>query len=1134
MTYVNQTHLEGWASTERPLFVGMVLGLTPDGWTPDTPAPVLVQITALEASTNDGGKQFIRWEAKLLRGTATLSLRQALPLSPGDLLRQTHTPYPQLWTVFPEAQVDVARLRGITLLQTETETQLRDTLSALWSALSPSTSVLWLDPLHSYAQDGLPAERPTVYTLATHHRLTIDQITVPVFLRLVSLALPPAFQEAALLQLAGCIPASDTPLLGLHSLNKPLQPLHALLKRQLQVIQQAQVLASHPDEALALNDWRNARQKRVVLDTHPWPRAYDSWLAYGVHGAAFASTSPWVNTQRLVVVVLEEPEPSACWLDMAHLWRLQGVDTLFAGLGLTHSEKPAWADSYLAKGVAGPLVLEGRVSGLARLLLSNDTPGQLGYWHRPDEVEPPDPLAQDWSPGELERHSPQSKNEPKANPPVSPPQTVDEQARAAIPDFILRELGAFSSSHQSSVRSQPHTTRLSSYQVPLQQAPVLDDPVQGASPPPPPPPEPEPIAISDEDGPYASWQSRPTEEGNAGETTPSDDTNEEPWSLQVAADWGEHPTGIQADEATVDDDLESPGETFPSKQPGLHPPDTAYDSSGSLPAIQQVSSLGPDDTPRKAISPFEDQAKEDELSSTEAEGRVVAEHYSSWFAGPEPDLREPVPADPSAWSEADLPNHPCIPPDLLLGLAEEASAEPEASPPPSNLPQPMSPTVVSPAVSLAGQEVQPLPESQSPTAFMPPDPITLSTHSEASIVDEELTTDVVLETVPLDDVLEPSDWPDTSAALDGPTQQADVMPYATVASNRSPIPNDATDDDDNNQPPYTAELLQPHATEEWEEGWPVLAEGELMASSPEQPTPEMVLMAADQLPETEWLITPAEEWEASSHSEPFPPESFLTQPDSPAAVADAPTGDAAVSPEKPKADLPDPSSHAVPLPPSQALPSLEDTDWLQWQDPASVPDDFEFEANWDDILSGVASTPSASGSSVSSLKTPASLQQPVAVPPPAEPPAPINAPTAAMPPLPINLEALGNIPGMPENWREQLEQAGVSMGPPPPQPVIQPAEGPTASPASLLENVPARPSEVAAEPEQATPPPPPPAQPDQATYWEGKRVQHDVYGTGTVSRALEMDGRIIVTVLFDQTGKRLLDPLLSNLDVLDG
>jgi hypothetical protein len=42
-------------------------------------------------------------------------------------------------------------------------------------------------------------------------------------------------------------------------------------------------------------------------------------------------------------------------------------------------------------------------------------------------------------------------------------------------------------------------------------------------------------------------------------------------------------------------------------------------------------------------------------------------------------------------------------------------------------------------------------------------------------------------------------------------------------------------------------------------------------------------------------------------------------------------------------------------------------------------------------------------------------------------------------------------------------------------------------------------------------------------------VHHEKYGKGTIQRIMNLDGRLILNILFDGAGKRLLDPNLSPL-----
>ena len=59
------------------------------------------------------------------------------------------------------------------------------------------------------------------------------------------------------------------------------------------------------------------------------------------------------------------------------------------------------------------------------------------------------------------------------------------------------------------------------------------------------------------------------------------------------------------------------------------------------------------------------------------------------------------------------------------------------------------------------------------------------------------------------------------------------------------------------------------------------------------------------------------------------------------------------------------------------------------------------------------------------------------------------------------------------------------------------------------------------------------AESDLSAFEAGQTVNHGRYGRGTVMKVLPIDGRTIVNVQFDTVGKRLLDPTLSPLEVVE-
>lgn len=121
---------------------------------------------------------------------------------------------------------------------------------------------------------------------------------------------------------------------------------------------------------------------------------------------------------------------------------------------------------------------------------------------------------------------------------------------------------------------------------------------------------------------------------------------------------------------------------------------------------------------------------------------------------------------------------------------------------------------------------------------------------------------------------------------------------------------------------------------------------------------------------------------------------------------------------------------------------------------------------------------------------------------------------------------------------------GVSWHEPPAMPPITPAtptsaqdDATEANGLDWSEAPPPPPTAQAAQPQQqaSLPPQQPmmgsPAPAAIAGKWEeGQRVRHSGYGEGTVTHLVEVEGSVILTVQFDSSGRRLLDPARSPLE----
>jgi|GEM_PF-4938481 len=95
----------------------------------------------------------------------------------------------------------------------------------------------------------------------------------------------------------------------------------------------------------------------------------------------------------------------------------------------------------------------------------------------------------------------------------------------------------------------------------------------------------------------------------------------------------------------------------------------------------------------------------------------------------------------------------------------------------------------------------------------------------------------------------------------------------------------------------------------------------------------------------------------------------------------------------------------------------------------------------------------------------------------------------------------------------------------------KPAQPPTGlTPPNQLDAVPVAHAPIYEAPSEA-PEPQGVEDPFVQTFEKGMRVQHATYGSGNIQAVVDMQNRVVLSILFDEAGKRLIDPSLTELTI---
>jgi hypothetical protein len=1111
LSYANQNQIHGWAESGSTLQVGTLLALTVQDLSPVlTKGPlhpsleaalaqaVVVQLVSIEQSPKgDGGgpEQPIRWVAQRLSGQATFAVRYATPLHPQYVLTLTQTKYPVLWPLYNQVAVDTGRLKGITLFQADTETLMREGVASLMKALPPTASVLLLDSLQ--LQPSLPTVVVITWlVLGETARLSIDRLSVPVFLRLVASMVPPVFADQAMMQMASCITV-DRPLLGLSSLGKPASPFHPLLKRELSALHQDDILAQTPDQVLRLDDWRAGLCRRLGLALHRWPERYVPWLLEALTLELAAGTPQ--SGHVMIVITLDGAQVSSAWIEACQRWaHASQLSVVLATVGINQEPWQEWAHSCIRKEQSGLLTLEGTVSALASLRIDPLT-----------DTGTPDlslaPLSAET--GSAGLSSPSEAGE-SAKPSVSP--SEEEAARMDFSGFILRQLGAYKVAPPV---APPLGSQATGAIAPL--FPALESPAPASHPP-------------DGQAPVRFN------------------------SFQVAFDPTDLPPDLDPDLPPVPPLVSVTDDTNPALSLSSYQVDLEADTPNSV--VPDVSHLGPEAFNALPVdrspSPFPE-------TPTPPSGNDPSSNYPPATSGPmhtgsseldqfawtslplsAPEQELPPPPSETVMQGEDWPPHPCLPLDMVDVVRMAMNQPPQEA-----------------GVGLY-DNASLLPASTSPAVFDPepitvPDPQLLSPSPSASHQTDAEPASLL--THPQQSPIQTQDWdPDHPTVKLLPVNTPSI---AHVPGDTSPEANPTADSVDWNLPP-THELLPadamtrlPH-TPDWldfEMDWDSL---DPTASGIDVP-----------------MVTPPPPFEASVKSDAMPPipdkatvlgafESTQLPPAHPSPVVASSTTAEAIPPDTMfsefetvlDSDFLMPEDRGT-WPPSSPPHSPSIPQGLQPVEASEVtpPPTLVMEP-WQDFTAAENTPPSPA----SALPPPTEAQPPStysldqAISANVQPPAVLDVDwSEAQPPVAtvssVSLTETREAPVVhsPQPPYSHELQSGLS---PAPAPSLTPATATVSLPVSVESTVqpPVQPSaQVTAPtplPSSSSSAPPAAAEsssPPAAKQYEGKRVGHPTYGHGTVKKVLELDGRMILTIQFDGVGKRLLDPSLSPLEVLD-